>query len=282
MPATASGADTLANGLLTTLLDGKVFTVPEVDTNLPIFEQPDGTGDLHESVPKLSPEDLTTGEVDGTGMFDRLMSSLVAHLKVEYEANRISGAEYTKAYIGVITAALQTANQFLLGRDQSYWQAVLVQKQAQLAEIQAVTARFELETARAQLVKAQYDAYTAEAGYGLTKIKIAIEDITYANLEKTGVMIQEQAEAQRAQTHEERSDGTPVAGAVGKQKELYSQQIISYQRDAENRFIKLYTDSWITQKTIDEGLLAPNEFTNAKIDEVLTKMRTNLSLNSNP
>lgn len=279
MPANPSGADALANDLLDTLLDGKEFTVPDIDTSGVIFAQPEQSGDLHALISKLTAEDLTTGQVGGSGMFDRLMVSLVSHLKVEYESNRISGAEYTKAYISVVTAALTTATQYLLGRDQAYWQAMLVQQQAQMTEIEAVRARLELETSRVQLARAQYEASTAEANYGLMKIKIAVEDITYSNLEKTGIMIAEQAEAQRAQTLDTRSDGTtPVAGSIGKQKELYTQQITSYQRDAETKFAKMLSDAWITQKTIDEGLVAPDQFTNTEINEVISSLRTNLSL----
>ena len=92
-------------------------------------------------------------------------------------------------------------------------------------------------------------------------------------------LIIEQTEAQRAQTLDTRTDGTVVKGSVGKQKELYSQQITSYQRDAEVKASKLFTDAWITQKTIDEGLNPPNGFTNASIDTILTKLKSNNGLN---
>ena len=186
MSATPSGAGELANDLLTLLIQTKDFSIPDIDFTDPRFEQPALEGVLHDQIPKLSLDDLTTGEVNGTGAFDRLMTSMVHHLKVEYEANRISGAEYTKAYIGVIGHVLQTANQFLLTKDTAYWQALLVQMQARAAETQAVQARLELETARLALAKAQYDAATSEAQYALTKIKISTEDATYGNLVKQG------------------------------------------------------------------------------------------------
>lgn len=304
MPATPSGADVLANTLLTSLTAGVDFAVPAVDFDDTAFDQPSGTGPLYDTVDKLEITDLTTGVVDGTGVFDKLMSSLVAHLKVEYQANRISGAEYTRAYIGVVGAALQTAQQFLLGRDQAYWGSLLVQAQAKAAEIEAVTARLQLETVRVVLARSQFEAATAEVNYGLTKMKISTEDITYANLVTQGVglgiqnenltlqgegleftndellpvqknLLQEQVEVQRAQTMNTRTDGTTtIVGSVGKQKDLYSQQIDSYKRDAETKVGKIFTDAWITQKTIDEGLLAPTQFNNTNVDAVLTKLRT--------
>jgi hypothetical protein len=57
--------------------------------------------------------------------------------------------------------------------------------------------------------------------------------------------LQEQAEAQRAQTMDTRSDGvTAVAGSVGKQNALYAQQVISYQKDAELKAGKVFSDIW--------------------------------------
>ncbi|MDT9702071.1 hypothetical protein, partial [Streptomyces sp. P17] len=85
--------------------------------------------------------------------------------------------------------------------------------------------------------------------------------------------LQEQAEAARAQTLDARTDGQPVKGSIGKQKELHAQQIISFQRDAEVKAAKLFTDAWITQKTIDEGLLAPPGFQNASVDQILTNLK---------
>jgi hypothetical protein len=180
MAAVPSGADELANDLLDSLTEGVEFTIPEVDFDDPAFDIPPATGDMYLPVTKLTTADLTTGMVGGAGMFDQLMVSLAAHLKVEYTANRIAGAEYTKAYIGVIAAALQTAQQYLLAKDQSYWQAILVQQQARIAEIEVVKARVELETAKALLARTQFEAHNAEAQYGLTKMQIANQDIAYA------------------------------------------------------------------------------------------------------
>ena len=294
MTATPSGAGDLANTLLTSLTSGVDFTIPTVDLTDVDLTVPAATGALYGTIDQLAIDDLTTGVVAGTGVFDKLMVSLTAHLKVEYEANRISGAEYTKAYLGVVTAALGAASQFLLTRDQTYWQSLLVQAQAQAASVGLVTARVELETARIQLARNQFEAATAEANYGLTKMKIATEDATYGNLALQGAgidytntqilpaqknLLLEQQEVQRAQTMDTRSDGTTtIVGAVGKQKDLYTQQITSYQRDAEQKVAKIFSDAWITQKTIDEGLLAPTNFNNTNVDAVLTKLRVGVDL----
>jgi hypothetical protein len=293
MTAIPSGADVLANTLLTSLTAGKDFTVPEIDLDDALFDQPAATGPLFEAVPRIDIDQLTTGTVGGAGVFDKLMVSITNHLKVEYAANRISGAEYTKAYIGLVSAALQTAEQFLVAKDSAYWQALLVQAQARTANIETTTARLALETAKVMLARSQFEASTAEAAYGLTKLKLSTEDAGYANLVKQGEgldftndnilpqqekLLKEQVEAQRAQTSDTRTDGPAVAGSVGKQKQLYDQQITSYKRDAETKAAKMFADAWMTQKTIDEGLLAPDQFTNANVNTLLQALRTNLAI----
>lgn len=274
-------AEVEANRLLEELTKGDDFTLPDVDMSGPEWDIPGGDASpIFGAISKVTNESLTTREVGGSGTFDALMESAHNHLKAEFKANRITGGEYTKAYIAMMESCMSNAVQFLLGRDQAYWAAAM-------AQIQAVTARVQLATSKAQFVLAKIQALSAKSEYALTKMKIATESETYCaalfNVNKIlpaqERLIQEQYEVQRAQTQETRSDALPILGSIGKQKELYSQQITSYQRDAEVKAAKLFTDAWITQKTIDEGLNPPNGFTNASIDTILTKLKSNNGLN---
>lgn len=274
-------AEVEANRLLEELTKGDDFTLPIIDMTGPEWDIPGGDNSpIFSEVPRITNESLTTREVGGSGVFDALMESASKHLKAEFKENRITGGEYTKAYIATLEACMGNAVQFLLGRDSAYFQAAL-------AQIQAVTARVGLATAKAQFVLTKVQALSAKSEYALTKMKIATESETYCAALYTSEkilpaqerLIQEQYEVQRAQTQETRSDALPILGSIGKQKELYSQQITSYQRDAEVKAAKLFTDAWITQKTIDEGLNPPNGFTNASIDTILTKLKSNNGLN---
>lgn len=279
------GAETEAGVLLTTLLDGVPVTVPSADLNASAYKLPAST-DIRLPVKRLLNSDLTTGEVAGTGTFDVLMASVSKHLMAEYEANRISGAEYTKTYAALVSAAMSTATQFLLQKEQTYWQN-------QLAQVNALTASIQLELARTEYGNKQVE-------FALMKLKLVSESnascltkneleimrplqqaglvAQNANLATQNVLLREQAEAQRAQTSDVRIDGGVVGGSVGKQKALYTQQITSYQRDAEVKAAKLFTDAWITQKTIDEGLLPPDGFNNASVNSILSILKTNNSL----
>lgn len=279
--------ETEANGLFDALMDGVTFTIPDIDLSGSEYEIPSGLDSaLYEPVKKLTIDDLNSA-------FNGMMGSMATLLRKEYESGRITGSEYTKAYVALVGGTLQNATQFLLGKDQAFWQA-------QAAQIAAITARVQLQTSKVQLAAVQLEAQTAAANYALTKAKLATESINYgtaqynlntllpaqynkiqADITLSGrqvLLINEQMESARAQTLDTRTDGLAVAGSVGKQKALYSQQITSYQRDAEVKAAKLFTDAWITQKTIDEGLSAPSNFANDSVNTILGVLKANNGL----
>jgi len=270
------GAEIQANALLSSLLVGEDVALPAIDFSDEKFQFPgDLINNIKSLITRLSNEDLTTGSLDGNGTFDALMRGFKSHLREEYDKGRITGADYTKAYIALTESAMSNAVQFLVNRDQAYWSAIT-------AQLSALTARTQLEMAKMQLAGAKFDALTSKSNFGLTKLKLATEDMNYCiakyqheiMLPAQKLLIDEQAETQRSQTQDARSDGSPVLGSVGKQKDLYNQQIVSYQRDAEVKAAKMWTDAWITMKTIDEGLAAPDGFTNVNLDKVLQVLAT--------
>ncbi len=278
------GAEDEANGLISSLTQDATFPIPTVDFNDDDFKFPPGL--LDKEVKAITVADLTDGTVTGPGVFDALMRGFKSHLEQEFKANRITGNDYTKAYIALTESAMNQGVAFLLGKDTAVWQA-------QMAQVQAFTARVQLETAKVQLAAVQFEASAQKANYALTKMKIATEEVTYCsgkynlqemlpqqliNLKVQETLLKEQAEAQRSQTLDTRTDGTTVVGSVGKQKALYEQQITSYKRNSELSAAKLWSDAWITQKTIDDGLAAPEMFQNLAVNNVLRVIQANNDL----
>lgn len=276
------GADTEANSVMTSLLAGVSFALPAIDLTNPLYQLPT-PGTLDDAITRLSVEDLTSGTTDGTGVFDVLMRANKAHIQQEFEKGRLTGENYARVYLGMVEGAMAQSTAFLLGRDASYWQAVVAQQQALRAQAETVTARVQLEAAKMQLHTLRLEALTAEANFALTKLKLGSESIAFGvakyqldtMLPAQLLLLQEQKEVQRAQTLDTRTDGTSIVGVLGKQRDLYTQQITSYQRDAEVKAAKLFTDAWITMKTIDEGLVAPPSFANASLDAILSSLKTN-------
>ena len=314
----AQPLDTVAVALYSSLTAGTDFDIPEFDLSGPEYDLPGGsTNPALDGIAKLTNGDLTnavlTGNVvTGTGTMDVLMNTFMIHLDREFRIGHITGAEYTKAYIASMQVAAGNGVQYLVQRDQAYWAAVT-------AQMGIINSRVALAIAKTQLAGQEIEANTAKVNYALTKAKLSSENASYISVSEQGetaraqtkdtlsdgsavmgvtklqkdllvtqnrvtekqvILVSEQGEAQRAQTQDTRLDGTTVTGLLGKQKELYSQQITSYKRDAEVKAGKLWIDAWITMKTIDEGLLPPDQFTNTEINEVLATLKTNNLLGS--
>lgn len=314
----AQPLDTVAIALFTSLTAGTDFDIPEFDLSGPEYDLPGGSANpALDAITKLTNSDLTnavlTGNtVTGTGTMDVLMNTFMLHLDREFKTGHITGAEYTKAYIAAMQIAAGNGVQYLVQRDQAYWAAVT-------AQMGIINSRVALAIAKTQLAGQEIEANTAKVNYALTKAKLGSENAGYISVSEQGetaraqtkdtlsdgsavmgvtklqkdllvtqnqvaekqvILVSEQGEAQRAQTLDTRLDGATVTGLLGKQKELYSQQIASYKRDAEVKAAKLWTDAWITMKTIDEGLLPPDQFTNTEINEVLATLKTNNVLGS--
>lgn len=283
--------DTDANALFAALTTDLNITIPDIDLTLPVLQVPTILSDeMYEHISGPEIIDLTTRTVGGAGAFDALMASTSAHLKAEFDKNRITGADYTKAYIELTQISMQMAVQFALGKDQAFWQS-------QQAQIAAISGRVQLEMNKLALAKARIEAVTAEVTYATAKAQMATASVQYdiakynlstvlpgqvaltaaqvVMISKQILLLAEQTEVQRAQTLDTRSDGSAVQGTLGKQKELYQQQITSYQRDAEVKAAKLFTDAFITMKTVDDGLIPPGGFTNASLDPILTHIKAN-------
>jgi len=239
-----------ANTIFAALVGEKNANLPDIDLTLDWFDIPwDENHAVYQTVKRIAIEELTTREVGGEGIFDALMASLAAHLKEEYNQGRITGSEYTMAYVPLTEGALSNSVQFALQRDQAFWMSAK-------AQADAITARVANETAKLQ-------AMMGRAEYALTKLKLATEDSTFAAqayqvdhlLPAQEQHILEQVESQRAQTMDTRTNGTTeVTGLIGRQKALYEQQVKSYQADVENKAAKIFSDLWVTQKTLDEAI----------------------------
>lgn len=395
---------------------------------------PDETSELYADADEIDLEDLTEVDLEGEGVFDKLMAAVDLHIQREFKGNRITGDQYARVYTEVMGGVLSSSVQFLLQKDQAKWAAITAQMQARIAEIQATKALIELEQSKVETQKAIFDMKNSGAQYSLTKLQLATENQKHFLLQaqtdgevyrvryllpaelaiqqyqrtqvlpssvainkiqsdrvlpaeaaikefinhelqpiekltanyninttlplktdidqfqrdsllpvqlgqeqhklnqqlpaQTGLikeqwesqraqtmntrtdgvtavlgilgkqkdsidadiqtkqfnidfvlpvqldLVKEQRESERSKTLNTRTDGAVIVGSVGKQKDLYTQQIDSFIKDAKFKTTKMYLDGWITQKTLDEGLTAPTELTNSEINEVMLANRT--------
>ena len=77
----------------------------------------------------LTVDDLTTRDLEGSGVFDAIMEASRVRLDREFIKKRIQGPDYAKVYLGGMEAAMQQSVVFLLGKDKASNEAFLLQSQ---------------------------------------------------------------------------------------------------------------------------------------------------------
>lgn len=242
MSHTITEVATDANSLFTALAADMA-----VDLDLPAltfdtdFPLPDSVGNpAYTEVAPIDVAALTSGTVEGTGVFDVMMRSLSAHLDDQAKKNRITGAEYAKVYLGGVHAVMQYGVQFLLGKDRSYWENLQLQASVRLAQAQEVRAHADIQIARATIqqmafaaAESKLKAGTARNQYALTKMELVSGYNDVLKREADVKLAAEQINEARAQTQDTLADGTPIMGLLGKQKSLLDSQVLTQQEQLD-------------------------------------------------
>lgn len=233
--------------------------------------------------------DLTQAKVDGTGVFDTLMRAMVGHLELEFNKNRLRGADYAQVYLTSLTPVLQNAVVFLLQKDEAANKANLVLAQIELtkAQGQLIQIEIEREVLTRDLIAAQVERTKQEtknlvttndqiiAQTCLLKAQYDIAMLTKLQTTAQTVLIQQKTATEKAQTVE---TGVDTNSVIGRQKELYKAQSDGFLRDAEQKAAKLLTDTWNVRRTTDEGTVADttNLLNDATIGRAVLKMLTGI------
>lgn len=116
--------------------------------------------------------DLTTGTLEGAGVFDALMRAAKVHLDDQFQDDRIRGPEYATVYLGQLESVMQNALQFLMGREKVSLEAKLLEVQVTLAEVEVLKANVQLEILAEQKLTAIAERRLMEAN--ATKVEAEI------------------------------------------------------------------------------------------------------------
>lgn len=260
--------DELAAALEWNLSKDIEFTLDDVDWGE--IEFPDWLLDVLKDPPHVPTiEDVTVRQYGGSGAFDAFMESFHNHLEVEYNLGRITGAEYATTWVQLVQIGIQTAVEFVLQRDKLRWDLILGMLNGWGTILNLYIAKIQAQIA---YITAQCQLHQLRAQYCLTKLQLSVTDAQFAQTI-------EAMESQRANTLDTRlTDGKTIVGYVGKQKDMYTQQIASFKRNDEQKYIEQLVNLWVAEKTVDEGVLVPDAGTNANITSAMEGLRSNLSL----
>ena len=186
--------ETRSQELLATLTTNLDFSIPEINFDDSIFQIPSELLEALKKAPKaLTEADLTSRTIGGSGLIDGLLAACKEHLRLEYEEGRITGAEYARAYVQILTGVLQNAVQYLLGKDQAYYTALG-------SQIQAINSSIGTYQAKVALAVAQAEAHQRKAQYALGVLQLGISDKQSEMTVEQTLLTKEQTNTQKEQT----------------------------------------------------------------------------------
>lgn len=205
----------------------------------------------------VSVPEVTTKDPDGSGAFDVFMSAIGKHLEKEFSEGRIVGADYASTYIAAVQMALQQAVDFTLKKDAVYLAGIN-------AQMQAIASTISVLQAKVALAKLKAETGTLSAQFANTKLQLAV--------------LQEQLESSRANTLDTRTDGTPVTGSSGKQKDVMSQQIIAFKQKANVDAASIAANAWTVTKGVDEATQTPESMNLNALNKIIDQLYANSNL----
>ena len=124
--------------------------------------------------------DVTTGAINGTGVFDKLMSTVKAHITEEYDKGRIKGQDYATVYLGSIQSVLQQSIEYVLREKMTEAQIAGMEKETELKEYDLTSIKpkeleikqkeLELRTTESNRMRDMTEAELEKQwGYGVTR-----------------------------------------------------------------------------------------------------------------
>lgn len=233
-------------------------------------------------IPEITLAQLTQAKVGGDGVFDTLMTALTAHLDREYEGQRLKGQDYAQVYLGSVQSILTNSVAFLLQKDEAAGKAALVEAQIRLIEAQILKEQGDKELVAAQTKKIiqetsnlVLEADNIIAQNCLLKAQYDLAMLNKLQTTAQTALIQQKIATEKAQVTETGVDDNSV---IGRQKLLYKAQTDGFQRDAEQKLLKVFTDTWNVRRTTDDGTEAnaQNQLYDPSIGRVATKALTGI------
>ena len=205
---------------------------------------------------------LTSGAIDGTGVFDQMMTTMNKHLEAQLKKGNIEKTDYAQVYLGVAQQTLSQAIQFMLN-----------ELQVQKYEAEITLTRQKLGTEIAQTAD--------EIPSGICLVDGLVEGLLGAQKDK--IKQEKELLAQRelsemAQTQDNINE-IPVGGVLGKQIYLYGNQGDGYLRDAEQKATKIFTDVWGIGASLDvRDANATNNLQDSDLGLVVTKLMAGINV----
>ena len=236
--------------------------------------------------------DLLTGGNVVNGVFNEMMDAVNADIETQWDKGRINGVDFATVYLGALQTTLQQAVQYVLSEDKA-------NADAALAAAEATLIGYKSETENAQTADKMIDGVTDVTGM-VNAVKTT-ETSKQDKLSADETLVKTKAVSEQAQYKDTVVDidgtspvvvytpGDPASGKglIGKQQVLYNKQTDGFDRDAEQKLLKIAADIHSVLISANTGVdEAPLEFkdytgtpnTTSGIGEIIVKAKTGVGI----
>ena len=207
--------------------------------------------------------DAATRELNNLQGFNDLMAAINTQLDYQFSKSRLAGDKYADVFLGSMQYAMQTSVQLLLGEAKA-------NKEVELLEAQRLQTIAATEKIRTEISKIKNDNV-------LVLAKIKTETSVQAKLAEEKALLQIQKELLQAKINTEKAQATgpaPKDGTVlGAQVALYDKQKDSFERNAEQKYLKTVLDAWsVNANVMGVGMCKVGAFQAHGLDSIIREI----------
>jgi hypothetical protein len=181
---------------------------------------------------------------EGSGVLDVLIKAVNENINIQYETNRITGADYANVYIASLDTCIKEAINFLLQKEAIDADTKLKNAEIALknAEIALKTAELPLKTAELAIRNAEVGAIQAEVLLKTKELELKDAEIELKTFQKLGV--EADAALKNAQAVSYPSQAAADLEVKAAQVELYDKQKAGFDDNRRQKLFEATINSW--------------------------------------
>lgn len=256
----------------------------------------------------------STNPSNGTGVFDVLIKAVEIHIQEQYAQLRITSDDFAVVYLGAIQSTMAESLKFILAEQAAGLEADLLAEKIkseiknnevgglidlQKADAEASTAGklqqtlteventlLAKEKTESEILANKDDGVIAQQTKKLINENLVLQERVLSEKAQTAKtdaeknLLNEKTFTEEAQT-KDIVNGIPVSGIVGEKKKLFTAQTDGFQRDAEQKILKIMVDSFNVAKNADPTGVSGNNSNNlsdSDIGAVVAKAKSGIGV----
>jgi hypothetical protein len=206
-----------------------------------------------------------------SGLFDQLMIAMKAHIHEEYKQQRITSADYSRVFLGIMESALTNTSQFLIAGLLLDLQKQKIEAEIALIELEGEKLRYEIDfmypaqlikleqeglLIAAQVLLAEAQVLKTEAEIDKIRAEIELLILQEALIAAQILKIEKEIEFLTAKIATEWAntvDGFDPGSVIGRQTTLLKAQQLGFAGELQVKISKLHADYAAVYESVQES-----------------------------